>query len=457
MKDRKGYEDLRKAIAEKSLDVLVFDRQDRLARDQMETLSLIVDCARAGIMWHSVDEGLLNLSDPMQLLMTIFRGGEAEGYSRKISENQKRSNASKRAKGLPSAGPRPFGFEDDKITPKPDEAALIKLGTELALSGKTRYEILTVFRASGIFTPRGKNTWHVATVVSLLTRWRNAGYVEHNEEPYGPAVWEPIIADDKDTALQMVRDVRAIFAGPVVPGVWSKPAVHLAAGIAQCHCGRQLISSKNLGEPIYRCIQQVVGGKGGGAGHVTIRNSIVDPLIIKEMVRVYFDEPELQSTEATDELGKLYATLAQTQEKIARLLDIYTDGDLTKVEYGKRVTPLRVKETETQTAIADLAKNNTHTAMLIESRKALADRYETYPNTAPSKDYPNVTRGAFRVEDELEAAFLSLSLEDQRRLVASSLKIVVSSGGRGPSRVKITHNAVAPAVTRTESAVAVYA
>jgi hypothetical protein len=429
----------------------VFDRQDRLARDQMETLSLIVDCARAGIKWHSVDEGLLDLSNPMHLLMTIFRGGEAEGYSRKISENQKRSNATKRAKGLPASGPRPFGFEKGGIEHQPEEAALIKLGTEMILAGKTKYEVLLKFRESGLLTARGKNEWKEATITSLLKRWRNAGWVEHLDEPFTPAVWEPIIADDRETALQMVKDIRAILSGgKSTPGEWVKPK-HLASGIAECQCGRHLNAAKDDGVNIYRCIE-LMSGKGRGTGHASIRASFVESAIIREMVRVYFDDPEIQSTESDKELASLSRSLTAVQKKLARLKELYTDGDLTKAEYSKGKTPLQEEEAKLQQDIADLAKANAHTAMLLESRKLLAERYETYDNKPA---YPNVTRGAFRVEDELEAAFLSLSLEDQRKLVAASLTIVVSPGGRGPSRVKVTHKAIAPA--RTESAVAVYA
>jgi DNA invertase Pin-like site-specific DNA recombinase len=96
-------------MADGEFDVLVFDRQDRLARDGSETLRFVADAKDAGVLWHAVKHGLIDLSEPIQVLSAIMRGGEAERYSTSISTNQKNGNVEKRKKGLRGAGPRPFG------------------------------------------------------------------------------------------------------------------------------------------------------------------------------------------------------------------------------------------------------------------------------------------------------------------------------------------------------------
>ncbi|MDP9116475.1 MAG: recombinase family protein, partial [Actinomycetota bacterium] len=260
LKDRPGYDDLTTAVTAGKFDVLVFDRQDRLARDKFETMQFMVICGRAGIVWHSVTEGLIDLSESMQMLFAVFRGADAESYSRKISENARRANAAKRDKGLPGAGQRPFGYKQDKIEVEPKEARLIERGTQMALRGRSKTEVARMFRESGIQTVRG-NQWTPPSVVALLKRWRNAGYVEHNGEPHGVAVWNPIVSLDE------VKQVRAIFAAPKVPGRWKTPT-NLLSGIIHCQCGLTMVTSSDSDGSLYRCRTYLTAGKGNARGHV---------------------------------------------------------------------------------------------------------------------------------------------------------------------------------------------
>src|SRR5580765_338505 len=79
-KNRLGYAELKAAVEDRSFDVLVFDRQDRLARNQRETMRFIADCGDAGIGWHSQQEGVIDLDDTFSVLRAIFKGTEAQEY-----------------------------------------------------------------------------------------------------------------------------------------------------------------------------------------------------------------------------------------------------------------------------------------------------------------------------------------------------------------------------------------
>jgi len=461
--NRPDFDRLLADLASGKFTVILATEEARLARNETEKFALMFTCSQAGATWETLRDGHVDPSTAAGALMAGIRGSIDAFESRRRAERQRQANIHKREKGLPGAGKRPFGFKEDKITPEPDEADLIKRGTEMALSGARKFEVLELFRESGIKTARG-GEWHAASMVALLRRWRNAGYVEHDDEPYGPAVWPPIIADDRERALQMVRDVRTIYSTPKMPGQWQKPT-HLASGIAKCgFCDRQMVFSGGTRVPGYRCIALVTDGKGNGAGHASIRASILDAVIVKELLKLYLWQPEqlTDDTGSEAELGQLHSSLGEVQKKLERLLDLYTEGDLSRAEYNKRVAPLKIQEEDIQQAIADFAKSNAHTAMLIEAQQTLmqnwAERGITVtpdprgtnersrmirPPTKPgetvsAKDALGIIREYREVGDQLREAFEALSLTDQRRLVSASLNIVVQPGGRGAKRVLIS-------------------
>ncbi len=439
-KGRPGYADLRKAIQAKQFDVLVFDRQDRLQRDQVETMDFMVLSARAGIRWHSVDEGLIDLNDTMGLLVTMLRGGQAQDYSSKISINSRKANQSKRDKGLPGAGQRPFGFKVDKITHERAEAKLIKTGTKMILDGASRWQVLELFRSSGLKSVRGRD-WHVASVIAILKRWRNAGWVEHAGEPYIQAIWKPIVT------LEDVRNVRSILGAGKVPGRWKQPA-HLASGIATCHCGYTLVASgtSRPGEIFYRCSGIVRNGfNDRSMKHVQISKKVLDPAIRAAIVEQYLAFPQRNDAQSAENqmLADLYEKLATVNGGIERLAEALA-LDMPTAIWSKENAKLIADRDTIQGQINQLAASSAHAAMLIEARRELFEA-----NTVHDGDYTYVLleqAQSDKLRQELPERFDELPLESQRRL-ASALQVVVRPG-RGKDRIAIDEERRAAALSR---------
>lgn len=438
LKTRAGWGDLQTWVQKHDFDVLVFDRQDRLARDQIETMEFIIKCARAGIGWHSAQEGTTDLADTMGVMFAIFRGGEAQAYSDKISKNQRAANSRKREKGLPGAGGRPFGFKIDRITHDPIEAELIRQGTQMVLAGCRRFEVLKLFKDSGVKTVRN-NEWHIANVVALLRRWRNAGYVEHDDRAFGKAVWEPIVA------IEDVKRLRAILSLGKLPGTWKTPT-HLATGIALCHCGSQLVASTNLGDGVYRCIRYVTDGKGMAAGHTTVREAILDPMIDEAVIKSYLVAPDLLQTADAEQrqLAELHEELEDVQARAGTLLDALLEQDITKETYKEKNTPLKTKEQEILDAIMALTASSAHAQMLVRSRSSLA-ALQKY-GVEIGKDYVGLAEHDAVVAD-LRRAYDDLTLLNKRLLIAANLTITVYPG-RGPRRVEIISKATGEHLTK---------
>lgn len=461
LKDRPGYGDLKTAMSAGAFDVLVFDRQDRLARDQTETLRFVADAKDAGILWHSVQHGLIDLTEPMQVLSAILRGGEAENYSASISRNQRMGNQRKRDAGLPGAGPRPFGYEKwDPKNPtsqplREDEAELIRVGTEMILSGSARYQVMKVFRDSGIKSTNGKE-WHSAKVTKLLSRWRNAGQVEYNDEPYGVAIWPAIVS------VEDVRNVRTILSRGRAPGHWKTPTL-LCSGIARCRCGYQLVATGSTIGRAYRCGEIIAKGKASlsPGPHVTIGAHVLDPLVRDKVLDSYFLRP------ASSGAGKSEAaTLARLYEKREELVTdrmlaqdgynhrppIYSAGEasalVAKAEAG-------IKSVDAEIAVA--AADSAHAALLhsvmgqlIQAAAAVGGAVGTEVAarlSEPDDEKRNkFTDDALMVwwrlpeffgegdekrqamKEALGKQFDALSLDDQRHLVRSLVTVVVNPG-----------------------------
>lgn len=427
LKTREGYSDMRAAVtaAVKEWDLLVFDRQDRLQRDQIETLRFIADCAEHKILWESVDEGSVDLSDPMQVLFAVFRGGNAEGYSEKISTNVRRGNVTKRTAGLPAAGGRPFGFESDKITIRQPEADLIRRGTEMLLDGKSRAQVLKMFKESGLTTVRG-NAWLSINVRDILTRWRNCGWTTSKGNPVSEAVWPAIVTKDQ------VEAVRAILVTKG-DGTWCQP-VSLCSGLARCSCGQRMRRSKTTDKRlVYRCVSATSHGqKMPTVAHAQIAAPALDDQVRRAVLSLYALAPEAGAegdAEAT-RMAELYRQRAQVERTKARWKSVWLNPEstTTESEYITEDNILSARLAELTDAIAAAGRRSAHAHMLVETQQLLM--------AEPPGRRANFGARYGALLTELGQRFDDLDLTDQRRLVQAALTITVHPG-RDPYRVLI--------------------
>jgi site-specific DNA recombinase len=455
LKDRPGYGDLKKAVSNGAFDVLVFDRQDRLARDQIETMQFIIDCARVGMTWHSAQEGQVDLSDTMAVMFAIFRGGEAQAYSDKISKNQRAANSRKREKGLPGAGGRPFGYERDKVTLCEREAELIRKGTEMVLSGAPKWEVLKMFRTSGIESVRGSE-WHVASMVALLRRWRNAGWVEHGDAPYIEAVWPAIVSREDVENVRRILDRKGR-----APGMWKQPTT-LCAGIAKCTCGLGLVITNNDGLPAYRCSGIVSRGANPPGTHVTIRAQILDRKVREEVISRYLNRPTSSAAGQSEQrqLAAIYRRRDEVRAERAKIQSGYEAGIYTEAEAAEKVSKIAAKLDSIEAEITELAAASAHAAMLVEARVSLiADAPEGSLHGAYARALQE-ERGFTREEavdhvlrwrwslkgnaeevqemrDAIGKRFDDLPLDQKRNLLRSLVRVEVAPG-RGAKRIDVT-------------------
>jgi hypothetical protein len=198
----------------------------------------LLDLAKArGIQIATVASGDVDLSTAdgrmlAGILVSIDRG-EAE----RISERIRRKLLELARNGADKGGPRPFGYEDDRVTIRASEAKLLRRGAKDVLDGTSLNAIARRWNEASVPTPTGKvGAWTGVRVRQILTSPRVAGLRQHGGrgkvllddagEPVR-AVWPAIL--EEDVWLQL----RSRF-GASNGRKYSSGRRHLLTGLVVC-------------------------------------------------------------------------------------------------------------------------------------------------------------------------------------------------------------------------------
>ncbi|MCO5968526.1 recombinase family protein [Actinoallomurus soli] len=148
--------------------------------------------------------------ESMGLMGAVFARMEVKKTRRRV----RRWHQSRAERGIAPAGPRPFGWQADRVTPDPVEAALIRRAVEEAIAGRSMNSIVREWQRNGVKTPRG-NDWLQGPFKKMLKNPRLCGWRMINGELVtdgGTPVqgdWEPLITPDQWQALQAIFQARS--------------------------------------------------------------------------------------------------------------------------------------------------------------------------------------------------------------------------------------------------------
>lgn len=430
-KDRPDYLQMLTDAEAGGFQVLVATFEDRLSRQPSEKLALAAACAKGGVVWHTVHDGLIDPASEEGELFLYFRGwmGRKE-QTHKIKRLRDRFEE-RRAEGMPLWGVRPFGFELNRIDHRESEAVELQWAYEHVLAGGSLYAIQQAWNSRGLRTTRG-NDWSYATVRQLLMRPRNAGLAERDGEVIEEvqAQWEPIVSrEDWQTACSILTD-------PHRSTTTSREPRWLCAGLARCWCGSVMRSGSGSDRkgrfPIYRCADRRDGPP--GKRHASIKPDDLDPVVVDAVVSTFVYSPTSGLPSETADLAdvrRLQGRLRDVRGQRDALIDSIGLPGITKATIAKRATNLAFDEAVIVTALDDHARQSAHAAMIVESRAALW--------TAPRKRVSLAAAAALK--QQLNERFQALPLTQRRTLVRSLLVITVESWKCGASsdRVHIEH------------------
>lgn len=318
------------------VDGVVAYAPDRLYRRLPDLAEFIETVKTAGTAVRTVAAGEIDLSTAAGRQTAGLLGVVAAGESDRQGERIRRKLAANAEEGKPHGGHRPYAWEADRITERPEEVAIVREATERVLNGETIRGVTRDLNARGVPNTRG-NPWTHATLLGVIRRPRNAGIrVHQGKETGGACAWKPIIEPATYRALVRLLDNPARVTTPGRGG-----RLHLLSGLARCGvCGgplRVARSNGGAGKPgydTYRCTP---------AGHVSRSREHLDELVSEIVAR------RLAQADAVDLLRPhddgAWRVAAQAAEGVRRRLDdaaaLFAAGTIDGRQLGTITADLR--------------------------------------------------------------------------------------------------------------------
>lgn len=247
-KRRPLYEEMIRQARAGEFQVILGYSNSRITRRPLENEALISLFEARGVRSMTVVSGQYDLAtaDGRAVARTLAAWDAAE--AERTAERVTRAKKQTAEKGGYRGGRRPFGYEVDGMTPRPDEASALAQAAQDLLAGISLNEVVRRMTALGLATTSGKPL-DGTSLRRILLRPRNAGLIEVGGQVTGRAAWPAIVPEDQ------WRGVRAVLTDPhrrTSPGSKRR---WLGSGLYACSvCGSRLRSHSSPGRrPSYVC------------------------------------------------------------------------------------------------------------------------------------------------------------------------------------------------------------
>ncbi len=266
-------------IATGEVDAVLCWHPDRLHRRPVELEAYIDACRDGKAITLSVKAGEMDLATDAGQMIARMLGAAARYESDTKATRIRRASEQATRAGKWTGGTRPFGWTITDGTPAlhPEESAALASACARVLQGDSLGSIIRAMNDEGLTTTRGK-PWGYAQLAQALERPRNAGLASYHGEIVGDSTFPAIVSEN------VWRGVCAVLNDPARRRSQSNKAVHLLAGIAQCHCGAYVRTAgvtarDGTRHKIYRCPVR-------GPGHVSKRVTFVDDVVNTAIIAV---------------------------------------------------------------------------------------------------------------------------------------------------------------------------
>lgn len=429
---RGSFDKLRKRLDR--YGVVVYWKGDRVFRDTLEFAAFLRECRDADVRPVSVQEGEVDLDDPMSILVKgMFPGAQAEQESRNTSERIRSAQEHNRRHGFWHGGRYPFGYEGIRVQDGkegtrlrvvPEEAEVVRDVAGRVLNGEALNTIVRDLNDRGALSPGTTDDWSYPGLKGLLENPTTAGYVAtkngsddgerhivyHEGEPVRVVEGEPVL--DHDT-WSRVRDSINRLKGSRP----SRPSRSLLAGLVKCgECGYALRADMSAKYPKYVCRvkyergEDVCPGNGASMTEVDdfvlgVAEGLLDDVLTRGADRAAQQEAEAAGPLA-EQLSHLQNLEAQQERELDRLL--YEEG----------------RDYE-DTAVQRHQERMERTRKSRDGVQAQMDRLREGDRIADLRD----TLG----DDDPVATFLAMDTDDQRHVLTMLIERVEIHKARGPS------------------------
>jgi DNA invertase Pin-like site-specific DNA recombinase len=337
---RPDFERLKELVRERSIDAVIYWKQDRLTRQAVEFLSFIElsqpkNATDPGVSLHTADGPVDTKSASGGL--TAQMGAVIAQYESTIKRD--RAMAKQRQKAEANewlGGARPFGWnlKDGKLEVNESEAEALRQAAHDLLSGKSLYSIVRDWsdpdRAGGPLLSTLGRPVTVQSLKQMLRRTRNYGetVVEIKD-----GLGQVVMTNPPIMSRELVESVERFLSNPKRRKSKSNKAKYLLGGIAQCHCGEIVRTRSGTGRTnsagetrrltYYAC---PAPGEGHIAKQIQYVDTVVELFVFRALVKdriAYADRPEV-----TEEVAQLRARLEQLSDKKSEGGKLFAEGSM---------------------------------------------------------------------------------------------------------------------------------
>lgn len=373
-------------------DLIVTREVCRFARNTVDTLVTTRELKNIGVEVYFVEDNIWTMDGDGELRLTIM-ATLAQEESRKVSERVKAGQQISRMNGTIYGCGNILGYDrvGDTYVKNPDQAETVRMIYDMYLDGKGTMVIANELTRLQRLNASGKNRWSAGVIARILNNQTYMGIMAYGKSysnnyleqkrvnnsdtstyMYVKADFEPIVSEEEWHKCQEIKSKRVSksFKSANEATALKKNKQHgirenkdLWGSKLQCSCGHSFRKNrwhKNKGKPWsygYQCYNQLNNGsasqrrKAGVDDTGFCNQSMIADWKLEMMAKMIFEHIWQDRKEAIDtvcalikecyqfeqpkkvNLTGIVAQIERYKNKKSTLLEMRTDGEITKEEY----------------------------------------------------------------------------------------------------------------------------
>jgi DNA invertase Pin-like site-specific DNA recombinase len=331
---RPAYRRLLEDIRSGAVKVVVAWHPDRLHRSPRELEEFIEVVDHAGCRVETVRAGQLDFATPTGRMVARLLGATARYESEHKAERIRRKHQELALRGMNAGGGRPFGYEGDRKSVRPAEAALVREAARRFLTGEPLRAIVRDWTARQVKTVTGA-AWSVQVMRRMLASARISGRREYRRKAGRTADMGTITSDKAEwaTIISPVDSdvIRSLLVDPDRRKNGYARDYLLTGGIARCAlCGRSLVA-----RPRGDKRRSMVCASGPGFHGCGKIRTLADPVeeLVTEAVLRRIDSGGLGTAMARQDDPEATEGLLVLESKLAELARHWAEDRITRAEW----------------------------------------------------------------------------------------------------------------------------
>jgi len=342
---------------------------DRLTRHPRELEAFLDLCDQVDVELLGCVTGDVDLADHGGRLLARMLGGLARYESDHKSERIRRKHLEiAESGGVSGGGSRPYGYEDDKVTLRPAEAAVVAECAKRLLAGEPVRSIANDLNDRGIPAAKG-GQWSPQSLRRMLASPRISGQREYHGEILSTAAWPGIISAEDGAKI------RALLANP--ERRTNKAARrYLLGGLLVCsHCGERLVARPRTGGKRRYACAKGVGFSGCGKTYI---NADEVEQFVTDAVLHRVDSRDLQRAmerrqQTAPHAERWWKEAEAAQEQLEELAAEYGRREITIGEWKAARKPIEQRLSAARKQLAKVTHGGLLDSYVGHSDRLLAD------------------------------------------------------------------------------------